>query len=287
MSHKGRRATDKHFTMRFPSQWGLLAITLLVGCAGLFQEALRPVEEGQGRLVLEVLRQKEEAIHTLRGLFQASVSGSGIPLSQNFQGMFSYERPDVLHLKGFIRLGVPVMDFHREGNQYELSLPAEGKVVTGQLDETREGAHWDQTVLLSIRALEAVLGKISGLSSAGVRVWQNEERYRIDMEAGQSSLVSARDDFTVRTWIDAQTLELTSIEYRRSFDDIVVSVECEDYREVQVKTSWNASLVRLPYRVRATDHRPGGGTITLHFQEFIVNAGQKPVRESKNGRVLS
>ena len=272
MPHKWRGLTDRHFTMRALSRWLLLPVVFLVGCAGLFQGSLRPVEEEQGRLVLEALRQKEETINTLRGLFQASISGSGIPLSQNLQGMFSYVRPDVLHLKGFIRLGVPVLDFHREGNQYELYFPAEGKVVTGRVDETKNGAQWDQTVMLSVRALDAVLGKISGLSSASVRVWKNEDRYRIDMEAGQSSPVSAQDDFTVRTWVDVQTLELTSIEYRRSFDDIVVSVECEDYREVRSNTSGEVSPVRLPFLVRATDHRPGGGSMTLHFQEFIVNA---------------
>lgn len=266
----------------------LLPMVFLVGCAGLFQGALRPVEEEQGRLVLEVLRQKEETINTLRGLFQASISGSGIPLSQNLQGMFSYVRPDALHLKGFIRLGIPVMEFHREGNQYELYFPAEGKVVTGRVDETKEGAQWDHTVMLSIRAMDAVLGKISGISSADARVWKNEERYRIDLETGQSSPVSSQEDFTVRTWVDARTLELTSIEYRRSFDEIVVSVECEDYREVRIKTSGEASPVRLPFLVRATDHRPGGGTMTLRFQEFIVNAAKEPMREGlNNGRVWS
>ncbi len=67
-------------------------------------------------------------------------------------------------------------------------------------------------------------------------------------------------------------MDLISIEYRRSFDDIVVSVECEDYREVQVTTTEESSPVRLPFLVRATDYRPSGGSITLHFKEFIVNA---------------
>ena len=258
--------------MKVMSRWSVWPVVFLVGCAGLFQGALRPVEEEESLRVLEALRQKEAAIHTLRGLFQASISGSGIPLSQNLQGMFSYVRPDVLNLKGYIRLGVPVMDFHREGNQYELYFPAEGKVVTGRVDETTERTQWDQTVLLSIRALDAVLGKISGLSSSDVRVWKNEDRYRIDMVANQSSSTSSQEDFTVRTWVDARTLDLTTIEYRRTFDEIVVSVECEDYREVTVKTSGEVSPVRLPFLVRATDHRPSGGSITLHFQEFIVNA---------------
>ena len=252
-------------------RWALFLFVLLVGCAGLFQGSLRPIDEEQAWRVLAELRQKEEIIRTLRGLFQSSISGSGIPLSQNLLGMFSYVQPDVLHLKGFIRLGVPVMDFHREGNQYELYFPAEDKVVTGRVGETKERTPWDQTVMLSIRALDAVLGKISGLSGTDVRVWKNEENYRIDMDAGPSSSSSGQEDFTVRTWVDVHSLDVTSIEYRRSFDDIVMSVECEDYREV-ANPSGVGSPVRLPFLVRATDHRPGGGSITLRFQEFIINA---------------
>lgn len=258
--------------MRNLGRWSLLPVVFLVGCAGMFQGSLRTVEEEHARQVLEALRQKEATINTLRGLFQASISGSGIPLSQNLQGMFSYMRPDALHLKGYIRLGVPVMDFHREGNQYELYFPAEDKVVNGRVDEIGERTPWDQTVKLSIRALDAVLGKISGLASADVRVWKNDDRYRIDFEEGHSSDTMNHDDFTVRTWVDARTLELTSIEYRRSFDEIVVLVECEDYREVVTKAPEATSPVRLPFVVRATDHRPAGGSITLHFQEFVVNA---------------
>lgn len=151
---------------------GLLVLMMcLAGCAGLWQ-GLRPVEEDRTRQILEALRQKEKAISTLRGLFQASISGTGIPLSQNFQGMFTYVQPDELHLKGFIRLGIPVMDFHRAGNQYELYFPAEGKVVTGRMDDSQERTQWDSLVMLSIRALDAVLGKISGLSQGEIRVWQ-------------------------------------------------------------------------------------------------------------------
>jgi len=117
-----------------------------------------------------------------------------------------------------------------------------------------------------------VLGKVSGMSGEDVRVWKNNERYHLDLAAGQSSSTSSQDDFTVRTWVDAQTMDLTSIEYRRSFDDIVILVECEDYREVKMITDEEHSLVRLPFLVRATDYRPSGGSITLHFQEFIVNA---------------
>lgn len=258
--------------MNAVSRWSLLPMVLLVGCAGMFQGSLRPLEDEQGREVFQALRQKESTIRTLRGLFQGSLSGSGVPLSQNILGTVSYVRPDVLDLKGFIRMGVPVMNFHRKGNEYELYFPAEDKVVTGRVDETQEGTPWDHTVMLSIRAMDAVLGKVAGVSGGDAHVWKNNERYRIDLPASQSSSTSSQGDFTVRTWVDALTMDLTSIEYRRSFDDIVVLVECEDYREVKITTAEESFQVRLPFLVRATDYRPSGGSITLHFKEFIVNA---------------
>jgi hypothetical protein len=255
------------------SRWFLLPLVFLVGCAGLFQESLRPVEDERDRQeVFHALRQKESTIRTLRGLFQASLSGSGVPLSQNILGTVSYVRPDVLDLKGFIRMGVPVMNFRRRGNEYELYFPAEDKVVAGKVDETQERTPWDHTVMLSLRAVDAVLGKVSGVSSEEARVWKNKEHYRIDLAANPSSSTSSQDDFTVRTWVDAQTMDLTSIEYRRSFDGIIVLVECEDYREVIIDTAEESFSVRLPFLVRATDYRINGGSMTLHFKEFIVNA---------------
>ncbi|PJA78585.1 MAG: hypothetical protein CO149_03200, partial [Nitrospirae bacterium CG_4_9_14_3_um_filter_51_5] len=63
--------------MNAVSRWSLLPLVLLVGCAGMFQGSLRPLEDEQGQQVLQALRQKELTIRTLRGLFQASISGSG------------------------------------------------------------------------------------------------------------------------------------------------------------------------------------------------------------------
>ncbi len=244
----------------------------LTGCTALLQGPYSPVPEDQSRYVLESLRQKEATIRTLRGLFQASVSGSGIPFSQRFNGMMSYASPDQVHLRGFLRLGVPMMDFHREGNSYELYFPAENQMITGQVDGGHVQTQWDQTVQLSIRALDAVLGKIAGLSSAEIRVLKDTTHYRLDMEDVPSEDSAIQEEFSVRTWVDAQTLELTLIEYSRSYDEVVVSVECEDYRTVDAPSASAQRPIRLPFRVKATDHRSRGGSITLNFQEFVLNA---------------
>lgn len=247
-------------------------LLLLTGCTGLRHGSYSTIPDDQSRYVLESLRQKEATIRTLRGLFQASVSGTGIPFSQRFNGMMSYASPDQVHLRGFVRFGVPMMDFHREGNSYELFLPAENQIITGQIDGGPVQTEWDQTVQLSIRALDAVLGKIAGLSSAEIRVLKDTTHYRLDMAAVLSDDSETHEDFIVRTWVDAQTLELTLIEYSRSYDEVVVSVECEDYRDVDAPSASAHGPIRLPFVVKATDHRSSGGSITLSFQEFVLNA---------------
>lgn len=250
-----------------------LTLWLMVGgCTGVFHGSLIAIPEDQSRRVLEALRQKETTIRTLRGLFQAAVSGSGIPFSQRFNGVMSYANPDTVHLRGFLRFGAPMMDFHREGNFYELYFPAKNEVITGQVEGGAADTQWDQTVQLSIRALDAVLGKIAGLSTGEVRVLKDETHYRLDMATVLNNVATTQENFLVRSWIDAQTLELTTIEYRSADDDVVVSVECEDYRDVHAPAVPGQGQIRLPFVVKATDHRSSGGSITLNFQEFILNA---------------
>ena len=244
----------------------------LVGCTAMHQGSFTPLSHEQSRVVLETLRQKESMIRTLRGLFRASISGSGLPFSQGFNGMVSYVSPDRVHLRGFLRVGVPMMDFHREGSQYQLYFPAENNLITGEIDEESSGTQWDQTVHLSIRALDAVLGKIEGLSREDIHISKSSTHYRLDMAARQTEDHKSEETYHVRTWVDAKTLELTAIEYRQSYDDVIVSVECEDYREVKMPSVPEGDLFRLPFVVNATDHRPSGGSITLNFQELILNA---------------
>lgn len=273
-----RRKSNAMVMSNLSASWFCLRVFCLVilmafaGCAGLSQGTFTAVPVDQRQSVLESLRQKETTIRTLRGLFQASVSKSGIPFSQKFNGMMSYVSPDRIHLRGFLRFGVPMMDFHREGNTYRLYFPAENKFVTGLVDGGDERTQWDQTVQLSIRALDAVLGKIAGLAETDIRISKGTTHYRLDWVSDHTASDATQENFLVRTWVDAKTLELTSIEYRQSYDEVVVSVECEDYRDVTSPSASGQGRVRLPFVVTATDHRSGGGSITLKFQEFILNA---------------
>lgn len=250
----------------------LLLLVMMTGCAALSQSRWLPVDDQTSRQVLEMLRQKEASIFTLKGLFQVSISGAGIPLSQDLNGIVSYRQPDQVHLKGFIRLGMPVLDFRREGNRYELFFPAEGRVVSGQVNRVRQDSEWDQTVMLSLRALDAVLGKIPGLASADAQVLKDDQFYRIDQVLPPSDSSGSSTDVLVRTKVDAQTLEVRSIEYFQPVDELVVSVKCEEYRIVKNRQSDENPPVRLPFRVRAKDHRLLGGSVSLAFREFILNA---------------
>ena len=245
----------------------------LSGCVGMHQGSFTTVPDDQSERVLESLRLKETAIRKLRGLFQASVSGAGIPFSQRFNGMMAYDSPDRVHLRGFLRFGVPMMDFHREGNAYQLSFPAENEVITGQVNGGSTHTQWDQTVQLSVRALDAVLGKISGLSQGEIRVLKGETHYRLDMTDRPITDRATQQEFLVRAWVDVKTLALSEIAYRRATDDeVLVSVECDDYRTVNESIDSDQGSIQLPFEVTATDHRSNGGSITLTFQEFVLNA---------------
>ena len=250
----------------------VLCLFLVGGCAGWSSRQWLPVDEATSREVLENLRHREASISTLKGLFQVSISGGGIPLSQDLNGVVVYRQPDLVHLKGFIRLGVPVLDFHREGKTYELFFPAEGRVVSGQVDRTQPESEWDQTVLLSLRALDAVLGKIAGLGSPEAHVLQDNQFYRIDQMMPPEESSRKATEVLVRTWVDIQTLAVSRIEYFQPADDLVVSVECQEYRAVKNRQSEDRPPVQLPFFVQATDHRMLGGTVTLTFREFILNA---------------
>lgn len=250
----------------------LLHLFVVTGCAGFPQRPFLPVDVGTSQEVLNSLRQKEAIISTLKGLFRASISGSGIPLSQDLNGILAYQQPDQVHLKGYVRLGVPVLDFHREGDHYDLFLPAEGKLVSGQVNGEGQDSEWDQTVLLSLRALDAVLGKIAGLSGSDARVLRGDQFFRIDQVVPPREESGSSSEVWVRTQVDARTWDIQLIEYFQPAEDLVVTVECEDYRAVKDKQSDEARSVRLPFRVRATDHRLMGGTVTLNFLEFILNA---------------
>ncbi len=252
---------------------GAAVCLLMTGCVGMHQGSFTAVPDDQSERVLESLRLKETAIRQLRGLFQASVSGAGIPFSQRFNGMMSYDSPDRVHLRGFLRFGVPMMDFHREGNAYTLYFPAENETITGQVNGPPTQTQWDQTVQLSVRALDAVLGKISSVSQGEIRVLKGETHYRLDMADRLETDQATQQELLVRAWVDTQTLALTEIEYRRATDDeVLVSVQCEDYRTVTESVVSDLASIQLPFVVTATDHRSNGGSITLTFQEFVLNA---------------
>ena len=244
----------------------------VMGCVGFFPGSFEVLEFEKGRDVLEALGRKENQISSLRGLFRADISGAGIPLSQTLNGMFAYSRPDSVRLKGFARLGIPFLDFRRMGDDYTLSFPQEGRHINGKLDEFQSSNQWDKTVRLSLQALDAVLNKLEEVNPSLTQVWKSEDQYRIDMFIPQGGADSKQDPVLVRRWVNSHTLEIQSIEYFSSFDELIVSVECQDYREIKDKRTQKMSSVRLPFSVQATDHRPAGGSISMKVQEYVMNA---------------
>ena len=121
-----------------------------------------PIREATADELLEQLHQKASAIHTLKGLFQADLQGDGWPLSYRLNGVFWYQKPGMIRLKGFTRLGGVVFDFSLDHHRYELSLPGERQRVTGNIRELDGQGGLAAPIRLSLIALETLFGSGGG-----------------------------------------------------------------------------------------------------------------------------
>ena len=260
------------------SGWGSLAGVLLVfvgvvsGCAAV-SPSLIPASPSLTNQVVAELQAKEERIRTLKGLFRLSLSGAGIPIAQDLDGVLFYQRPDTVQLRGFTRMGGVVFNFIRLHEQYRLHIPSAGRLIRGRiadLDGSDEGMN--QLVLLSLRAMDAILGRIEGRQSKAVFL----------MTEGGQFLVDVHDNsFTTRLLVDKATMDVVRVEYVAEDGDPMVTVDCENFKVVSSSPAGKRAGIRLPFHLKAEDHRQSG-TMTLDFQEFVVN--QSLVNEQGNHR---
>ncbi|MBI3355843.1 MAG: hypothetical protein HY038_03565 [Nitrospirae bacterium] len=99
------------------------AFALLAGCA-LFQPAPEsPLKRATAEELTALLRQREAAIHSMKGLFSAKVRGGFIPIASRLEGAVYYRRPNALRLRGFTSIGSELFEFVQADDLYKLRLP--------------------------------------------------------------------------------------------------------------------------------------------------------------------
>ena len=82
-----------------------LTVTVLGGCAAFPSRPEVPLKRATAAELMALLREREAAIQTMKGLFRVSIKGEGIPIAQRMEGAMYYRRPDAMRLLGFTALG--------------------------------------------------------------------------------------------------------------------------------------------------------------------------------------
>lgn len=251
----------------------ILLLATVQGCAVFSSQPEAPLNDDVAQWVIESLRQRESRIRSVKGLFRASVSGSTVlPISQNLDGVLFYERPYLIRLRGFARVGGTIFEFQRDGNYYQLDIPSAGKALQGQITELDDSQDENRVVELSLRTMDAILGKIEASAESKILLYQEGEQFRLDIQKMVKGDGNDTDPFMTRLWVDRKTFDVVEVEYLMEDEETVMVVECSDFRVVKSEDPSISSPIRLPFHIRAEDLRPVGGSMILKFQELAANA---------------
>ncbi|WP_447968088.1 hypothetical protein [Nitrospira sp. M1] len=250
-----------------------MASVLLHGCATVAIQPEQTVSPQKAQDILTTLRVKESSIHNLKGLFQASITGSILPISKTMPGVVFYTRPDSIRLRGLTPVGGTFFQFIRNGDAYRLMMPASSRLTTGNIQELGRAGDIGQVVELSLRAMDAVLGKITAFDLDDMDVYEEDERFRLDMPTPGDQEHNDNDVTLTRLWVDKQRYDIVHVEYVDRENKTLMSITCQDFRLLSTSPADpSGRTMYLPFHITAEDDRLSG-SVTLLFQELAINEG--------------
>lgn len=254
----------------------LLTFYFLQGCAWFQRTPEAPLKQATAEQLTEQMQEREAAIQTMKGLFRAQVSGSGIPIAQRVEGTMYYRRPEALRLQGFNHLGGKLFEFSQSGTRYRLDLPSEGKRFAGSLEELQQ-AKIGRLLQLSRWAIGAVVGGGSPPEGARTVLVEDGNRYRLDVF--QAALPGR---LLRRLWFERRAFQVVEEERLRETGEVEASLTFEDYRGIAgapvaaaPERQGAAYAMPMPFKVTVID-RVASGSMVLTFHEIVLNPALKP-----------
>jgi hypothetical protein len=259
----------------------LVAFLLGVGGCAYFQPAEEQLfKQVTAEELIALLRQREAAVHSMKGLFSATVRGGFIPIASRVEGAVYYRRPNALRLRGFSAIGSELFEFVQVDDLYKLRLPTMGRVLTGRQSEMGDMGKLARPFQLSVWAMGGVLG--TGIIAKGetVKLSEDGDRYRLDVYAapsgGGKESVLAR-----RLWFDRRTLLVLQEDRMASSGEVEATIHYEDFRllddpeprPASVKGPSAVPLLR-PFKISLEDGR-GHGSVQVTFHEILPNRAIK------------
>jgi hypothetical protein len=261
---------------RLSPRFALLLLCLLVaGCATTEPRQDLQLKQATTDELTALLRQRESAIETMKGLFSAKVRGGIIPIATRVEGTVYYRRPNAMRLRGFTAIGSELFEFVQAEDQYTLRLPTMGRVLSGNPADMSEMGKLARPFQLSVWAMRGVLGTGTIGADETATSIEDGDRYRLDISGPSSnggSLVHRR------LWFDRQTLLVVKEDRLTDTGEIDATIQYEDFRSVGEPAGGSLAadgrLLR-PFKILLEDGR-GQGSVQVTFHELIPNATLKP-----------
>jgi len=251
----------------------LFTFYFLSGCAWFQRAPQVPLKEATAAQLTGQLQEREAGIRTMKGLFRAQITGSGMPIAQRVEGAVYYRRPEALRLQGFNHLGGKLFEFRQNKTHYRLDLPAEGKRYAGSLEELRQ-AKIGRILQLSRWAVGGVIGGDSSPGGSRALLFEDGDRYRLDLFQPAPAGRMIR-----RLWFERRSLQVVQEDRMRENGEVEASMTFEDYRGIPAapvavaKEAGRPTL--MPFKVTVEDH-VASGSMVLTFHEIVLNPALRP-----------
>ena len=244
-----------------------LLLLSLVGCTITSERVTPPIPAQTSAEIIKTLRGREANAMSFKGLFHAEVDGNGMAFTQSFQGTILYQRPNQYRIKGFTRFGGLVFDFVLSGDFYALRVEDYPRPIIGGMDNFKKLGELRLPVLLSLRALEVVLGKLSLDSERIITAQVHDNSYQFDMSPDSKIVGVALYQHIV---VDKISLQVRQLDYVSAEGKVVVSMHTSDFRQVRDGSANEMRTLNFPFAVQVED-RSEAGSIVLEFQEIKAN----------------
>jgi hypothetical protein len=250
---------------------------LLAGCA-LFapKEEAPPLKQATAEELTALLRQRESAIQSIKGLFSAKIRGGLLPIASRVEGAVYYRRPNALRLRGFTPVGGELFELVQVDDQYKLRLPTMGRVLAGRQSDMGEMGKLARPFQLSVWAMGGLLGTGAIAKGETVKLVEDGERYRLDV-SGPPVDQTKRPVLQRRLWFDRHDLLVVQEERLGPTGEVEATIRYEDFRPIDegavepvaAQAPGPGRLLR-PFKISLEDGR-GQGSVQVTFHEIVPN----------------
>lgn len=234
---------------------------LLVGCSLLTPREEVRLKQATVEELTALLRQREAAIQTMKGLFSAKVRGGIIPIATRVEGVLYYRRPSAMRMRGFTTVGGELFEFVQAGDRFRLRLPTMGRVLSGSPSDMSEMGKLARPFQLSVWAMDGLLGIGKIMKDETVVLVEEGDRYKLEV-FGPSP--NGAHFMRRQLWFERQALHVVREDRLTEAGTVDATIQYEDFRAIG-----NGSLLR-PFKILLEDGK-GQGSVQMTFHEMIPN----------------